>query len=108
MEAMLSTGIRIGEAIALIGPNVDPAAPTLEVTHHVIRVIGEGLVRRDQRKGDAEGLLLALPRWSVPMWQRRKDTAGDGPLFASFAGDLLDPSNVINRIAKAMEAVGYG
>ena len=41
------------------------------------------------------------------MWQRRKKAAGDGPLFASFTDQLLDPSNVINRISEAMTAVGY-
>ena len=53
-------------------------------------------------------MLLALPQWSLPMWQRRKEAAKDGILFVSFTGQLLDPSNVINRIAETMDAVGYG
>ena len=42
------------------------------------------------------------------LWKRRKEAARDGILFASFTGQLLDPSNVINSIAEAMDAVGYG
>jgi integrase len=42
------------------------------------------------------------------MWQRRKAAVGDDPLRASFTGELLDPSNVVNRVATAMTDVGYG
>ncbi len=65
-------------------------------------------MRCERRKGDGEALLLTLPQWSLPMWQRRKEAAKDGILFASFTGQLLAPSNVINRLAEAMDAVGYG
>lgn len=34
--------------------------------------------------------------------------AGDKPLFASFTGGHLAPSNVINRLGEAMDAVKYG
>jgi integrase len=107
MEAMLSTGIRIGEALAILGPDVQATAAAVAVTHHVIRVTGQGLVRRPLRKGNEDQLTLGVPEWSRPMWQRRTNAAGDGPLFASFTGELLDPSNVINRISEAMTAVGY-
>lgn len=53
-------------------------------------------------------MLLALPQWSLPLSKRHKEAARDGILFASFTGRLLDPSNVINSIAEAMDAVGYG
>lgn len=107
MEAMLSTGIRIGEALAILGPDVHATADAVAVTHHVIRVTGQGLIRRPLRKGNEEELTLCVPEWSRPMWVRRKKAAGDSPLFASFTGELLDPSNVINRISDAMTAVGY-
>jgi len=70
-------------------------------------VPGAGLERRELRKGNVGGLLLAVPQWSVPMWQRRKEAAGGNALFASFTGELLDPSNVINRLTEAVTAVGY-
>jgi integrase len=107
MEAMLSTGVRIGEALAILGPDVEATTAAVAVTHHVIRVTGQGLVRRALRKGNEDELRLGVPEWSRPMWQRRRNAAGNGPLFASFTGELLDPSNVINRISEAMTAVGY-
>ncbi|MEU4522982.1 tyrosine-type recombinase/integrase [Amycolatopsis sp. NPDC024027] len=107
MEAMLSSGARIGEVLAILGPDVEPTVPTVAVTHHVVRVPGSGLERRELRKGNVGGLLLAVPQWSVPMWQRRKEAAGNNALFASFTGELLDPSNVINRLTEAVTAVGY-
>ncbi|MFE5564858.1 tyrosine-type recombinase/integrase [Amycolatopsis japonica] len=105
MEAMLATGVRIGELLAIHGTDV---TTTVAVTHHVVRVAGQGLVRRPLRKGGVDGLVLAVPEWSTPMWERRRQAAGDGPLFASFTGELLDPSNVVHRIEEAMTAVGYG
>jgi hypothetical protein len=33
MEAMPSSGVRIGKVLAVFGPNVEPAAPTVAVTH---------------------------------------------------------------------------
>ncbi|WIX83476.1 tyrosine-type recombinase/integrase [Amycolatopsis carbonis] len=107
MEVMLATGVRIGECLALLGPDIDLDNKTVAVTHHIIRVDEVGLVRRPLRKGNEDELLLKIPEWSIPVFRRRKATAGDGPLFASFAGGLLDPSNVINRVSEAMVAVGY-
>ncbi|MFC9252169.1 site-specific integrase [Amycolatopsis thailandensis] len=108
MEAMLSTGVRIGELLAMLGADIDVSACSVAVTHHVIRVTGTGLLREPLRKGGVDGLLLFVPRWSVPMWERRRRAAGDGPLFASFTGEFLDPSNVVNRLEEAMRAIGYG
>ncbi|RSN40827.1 site-specific integrase [Amycolatopsis sp. WAC 04197] len=108
MEAMLSTGVRIGELLAMFGSDVDVDASTVAIGHHVVRVTGAGLRREPLRKGGVDGLLLIVPEWSMAMWERRREAAGDGPLFASFAGGLLDPSNVINRIEEAMKAIGYG
>lgn len=108
MEAMLATGVRLGELLALDGADIDPHASTVHVSHHIVRVPGEGLKRVPNRKGNRDGLILSVPQWSLPMWRRRKLAAGEGPLFASFTGGFLDPSNVINRISEAMEAVNYG
>lgn len=108
MEAMLSTGVRLGELLALHGSDIDLDEATVDVSHHIVRITGQGLVRRRKRKGNRSALLLRVPRWSLPMWRRRTLAAGDGPLYASFTGAYLDPSNVINCIREAMTAVGYG
>ncbi|WP_275295186.1 tyrosine-type recombinase/integrase [Amycolatopsis sp. La24] len=108
MEVMLATGLRIGEALALLGTDIDTAEQTVSATHHIIRVAGDGLVRRPLRKGNEDELLLGVPGWSLPVLTRRSAAAGKGPIFASFKGGYLDPSNVIHRIEEAMNAVGYG
>jgi len=108
MEAMLATGVRLGELLALDPDDVDPANATVVISHHLVRITGQGLVRRRKRKGNRDGLVLKVPQWSVPMWRRRKLASGGGPVFASFTGNWLDPSNVINAISTAMADVGYG
>ncbi|PXY33598.1 hypothetical protein BAY59_10985 [Prauserella coralliicola] len=108
MDAMLATGNRIGELLALEGASVDPQAPTVLLDHHIVRITGRGLVRQRRRKSKGRDLLLAVPQWSVPMWRRRKLASGGGPLFQSFTGGWLDPSNVINALKQAFEATGYG
>ncbi|MPY85993.1 MAG: tyrosine-type recombinase/integrase [Actinophytocola sp.] len=108
MEAMLATGVRLGELLALDSAEVDPANATVVISHHLVRITGQGLVRRRKRKGNRDGLVLKVPQWSVPMWRRRKLASGGGPVFASFTGNWLDPSNVINAISTAMADVGYG
>lgn len=108
MEVMLATGLRLGEVLALLGTDVDTVEHTVSATHHIIRVAGEGLVRRPLRKGNEDELVLGVPEWSLPVLTRRSAVAGGGPIFASFKGGYLDPSNVVHRIEEAMNAVGYG
>jgi integrase len=107
-EGMLSTGIRIGELLAISGEEVDPAERLVRIDWHIIRVTGQGLVRRRKRKGNAAGLTLRVPEWSVPMWRRRKLGSGGGPLWPSWNGQWLDPSNTVKRIRQAMDDSGYG
>ncbi|WP_439382111.1 tyrosine-type recombinase/integrase [Amycolatopsis lexingtonensis] len=108
MEIMLATGVRIGEALAVLGTDIDLDAKTVAAAYHIIRVAGAGLVRRPQRKGNQNELVLGIPAWALPVLRRRKlAAAGGGPIFASFAGGFLDPSNVINRLSEAVTAVGY-
>jgi integrase len=107
-EAMLSTGCRIGEVLALVGDGVDIEGRRVEVSHHLVRVPGVGMVRQAKRKGRRPGLRPGLPSWSLPMWRRRKLESGGGPLFPSWNGAWLDPGNVAKRLAQATEAIGYG
>lgn len=107
-EAMLSTGSRIGEALAVVGAGVDLGGRRVQLSHHLARVPGQGMVRAAKRKGGRPGLEPGLPTWSLPMWRRRVAEHGEGPLFPSWNGQWLDPGNVAKRLAKAAKAIGYG
>ena len=106
-QAMLSTGVRLGELLAVMPENVDPAAKTVTISHHVVRVTGKGLVRQSLRKGRKDGIVLKVPSWSLPMWRQRKLASGGGPLFPGWRGGMLDPSNTIHRVREAFDACGY-
>jgi integrase len=56
----------------------------------------------------ARRLILRVPESSLPMLRRRKLASGGGPLFPTWNGEWLDPSNVIHRIQGAFAEVGYG
>jgi integrase len=43
---MLGTGVRIGEALATLWSEVDLEAGTVEITHTIARIPGEGLLRK--------------------------------------------------------------
>ncbi|MPY81341.1 MAG: hypothetical protein GEV04_23645, partial [Actinophytocola sp.] len=60
MEAMLATGVRLGELLALDSAEVDPANATVVISHHLVRITGQGLVRRRKRKGNRDGLVLKV------------------------------------------------
>jgi integrase len=105
---MLATGCRIGEVLAIMPEDVDPTERTVTIGHHLVRVKGRGIVRMAKRKGRGRALVLRVPEWSVPMWRARKLASGGRPLFPSWGGGWLDPSNVTKRIRTACDAVGYG
>lgn len=106
-EAMLATGARIGEILAVTGDEVDPAERIVVISHHLVRIKGEGIVRTPLRKGGRPALTLRVPSWSVPMWRRRKLAAGSGPIFPTWNGTLVDPSNVMKRFRRACDEIGY-
>lgn len=107
VEAMLSTGVRIGEVVAVQGEDVDPARKTVKFSHHVVRETGHGLIRAKGRKGGEPGITLMVPDWSVPMWRRRKLASGGGPVFSNWGGGLLDPNTLMHRIREAFDECGY-
>lgn len=107
VRGMLSTGPRLGELLAVAGDEVDPSAGTVLFAHHLVREPGVGLLRMANRKGNGEGILLAVPEWSVPMWRRRKLASGGGPLFPNWHGDWMDPTQVMKRIREAMDECGF-
>ncbi|MEV8439255.1 site-specific integrase [Actinosynnema sp. NPDC051121] len=106
-DAMLATGVRIGELVALKGTAFDPATKTVRVEAHILREPGVGLIREEYRKNSDQVLILAVPDWSLPMWRRRRLAAGDGPMFPGYRGSWQDPVNVSHRLREAFDACGY-
>lgn len=106
-EAMLATGMRIGEVLAIVGDGVDPATGVVTVDHHLVRVEKVGIVRTPLRKGGRPSLHPRVPSWSLPMWRRRKLESGGGPLWPTWNGQWLDPSNVGKRLGKVGKEIGY-
>jgi integrase len=107
VEAMLATGSRPGEILAAIGPGVDPPARTVLLDHHLVRIEGQGLVRKHRRKGGKAGINPMYPSWAAPMFARLKLAAGEGPLFPTWNGQWTDPSNVQKRLREACDQIGY-
>ncbi|WP_328996061.1 tyrosine-type recombinase/integrase [Kribbella sp. NBC_01245] len=104
---MLGTGVRIGEALAVHWSQVDLDAGTVDVTHTVVRVKGEGLLRKPPKSaaGDRQ---LGLPNWLVATL-RTRSAAGirlDGPIFTDAIGGYRDPANVRRSLRAALSPVG--
>lgn len=108
-DLMLATGLRIGEAAAVVRAAVDLDAGTVEVRGTVIRVKGKGLVIKPEPKTPAGWRTLELPSWAVAMLRRR--TAGlddDDPVFCSPTTlGLRDRSNTSADLREAFDAAGY-
>lgn len=109
VEAMLSTGLRIGEALAVTGDDVDLDAREVSAFHHLVREEGVGMVRKPKRKGNRPGLKAPITSWTLAMWRRRKlESGGTGPLWPTWNGQWLDPGNVAKRINEVCAEIGYG
>jgi integrase len=104
---MLATGVRIGEALAVLGHQVNFAAGEVEITHQIIRVKGEGLVRIRTKSRAGERVLKA-PAWGLAMLRRRLMDGGrlDQPIFANRDGDYRDPTNVRRDLREARSPIG--
>ncbi|WP_217643428.1 site-specific integrase [Actinopolyspora lacussalsi] len=102
---MLATGVRIGEALAVCWPEVDCEAGLISVNFTVVRVKGEGLVRKSTKSNSGERT-LPLPSWAVEMLRRRENERGDReePVFPDSLGGLRDPSNTRRDLRKARGA----
>ena len=61
---LLATGLRIGEAVAVLWRDVDLDLGVLRVTSTLIRVTGQGLLRK-RTKSQAGERILQLPEWCV-------------------------------------------
>jgi integrase len=104
---MLGTGVRIGEALAVLWSQVDLEAGTVEITHTIARIKGEGLLRKST-KSKAGERLLHLPNWAIAVL-RARHAAGirlDDPIFADTQGGHRDPSNTRRALRTALSPTG--
>ena len=104
---MLGTGVRIGEALAVLWSQVDLEAGTVDITHTIARVRGEGLIRKTT-KSKAGQRLLHLPNWAIAVLRTRHATGIrlDDPVLADTLGSFRDPSNTRRALRNALSPVG--
>lgn len=110
VDAMLGTGLRIGETAAITWPAVDLDAGTVEVRGTVVRVRGAGLRLKLKPKSESGWRTVELPTWAVAMLRRRAAEGGDNAwlvVFPSPAGRLRDPSNTQADLRGVFERAGY-
>ncbi|HEY9412634.1 MAG TPA: site-specific integrase [Jiangellaceae bacterium] len=101
---MLATGARIGETLAVLWSEVDLDNGTVEITSTMIRVTGQGLLRKTTKSAAGQRVLV-LPTWAVDMLRRRFMsglTRFDQPVFPDSQGGFRDPSNTSNALKKAV------
>lgn len=99
---MLATGVRIGEALGVIWEQVDLEAGTVQITSTLIRIKGEGLLRKGTKSAAGERT-LALPVSAVAVLRRRFMTGArlDQPVFPDVIGGFRDPANVRRELREA-------
>ncbi len=99
---MLATGVRIGEALAVLWSQVDFEAGTVQITSTLIRVKGEGLLRKGTKSRAGERT-LPLPASAVALLRRRFMTGArlDQALFPDVLGGFRDPANVRRELREA-------
>jgi integrase len=104
---MLATGVRIGEALAVLWCEVDLGAGTVHITSTIIRVTGVGLIRKPT-KSRAGQRILSLPPWAVAILRRRyaDNPYFDRPVFPDTLGGFRDPSNTRRDIRDARGTEG--
>jgi integrase len=112
---MLATGCRIGEATAVTWDDLDLDAGTVEIRSTIVRVKGQGLVRKSTKTASGARTLL-LPSWCVEMLRRRashvgapEEAATQGtPVFPAPLGGWRDPSNTQADLRAAFSTAGFG
>ena len=99
---MLATGVRIGEALAAVWSDVDFEAGTVQINSTLVRVKGEGLLRKGTKSRAGERT-LPLPKSAIAVLQRRFMTGArlDQPLFPDLLGGFRDPANVRRELREA-------
>ncbi|MGR7026198.1 site-specific integrase [Geodermatophilus sp. URMC 62] len=112
---LLATGCRIGEATAVTWNALDLDAGTVDITATVVRVTGQGLVRKSTKTASGARTLL-LPSWCVAMLRSRAGRIGASqevarramPVFPAPRGGWRDPSNTQVDLRAAFSTAGFG
>lgn len=105
---LLATGQRIGECLAVRWLDVDLDAGVVNVDHTVIRVRGQGLIRKGTKTASGERSLL-LPRWALGDLHLRhaRGLTLDAPLFPDTRGGVRDPSNTRRALRAALDRAEF-
>lgn len=103
---LLSTGLRIGEALAVTFDDVNFAERTVAIDHTITRVDGRGLVRGPTKTRSGARTLTVTPG-TAQMLEDRLRVYGDGPVFPSAAGTWRDPSNTARVFREARQRAGF-
>jgi integrase len=104
---MLGTGVCIGESLAVLWHQLNLDAGTVEITHTIARLKGEGLIRK-RTKSKAGERLLHLPNWDVATLRSRHATGIhlDDTVFPDTIGGYRDPSNTRRALRTALSPIG--
>jgi integrase len=104
---MLGTGVRIGEALAVLWSQIDLDNATVDITHTIVRIKGEGLIRKPG-KSRTSNRQVGLPNWLIATLRTRAATGIrlDDPIFTDTTGGYRDPHNVRRSLRNALAPVG--
>ncbi|WP_020391490.1 helix-turn-helix domain-containing protein [Kribbella catacumbae] len=104
---MLGTGARIGESLAVLWSQIDLDAATVDITHTIVRITGEGLIRKPV-KSKASNRQVGLPNWLIATLRTRAATGIrlDAPIFTDTIGGYRDPNNVRRSLRAALAPIG--
>src|SRR5439155_18713828 len=105
---MLATGQRIGECLAVLWMEADLDNSRVEVTSTVIRLKGQGLIRKTTKSRAGQRVLI-LPSWAVAdlLRRRARGVRLDEPIFPDSLGGLRDPSNTRRALRRALDEAGF-
>ena len=90
VDALLATGQRIGDALALTADAFDPTLGTIEIRGTVIRLTGHGLAIKPEPKTLDGFRKLLLPTWAADQFRRR---------FAAHSPTAMDDAGLPTRHA---------
>jgi integrase len=112
VDFLLCTGLRIGEAAAVVWDALDLDEGTVEVRGTVVRIKAEGLIIKPAPKTKAGFRVLQLPQWVVRALTDRRRSAvlpngPSDPVFCAQLGGLRDPSNTNADLRDALDRAGF-